>query len=197
MTFNIAAPSKGETMHLRPGMYAAFAFPTEGFERTISYTPPRQPAEHESVQRTWTVSSYHEGNTINPGDSFSISVKLEPDGLVSSFLHRCIAPGKTLRFLGFSGDFTLNDREPQLAAISVAPNDDPVVLVAGGIGITPMRPILHQLRKEQPSRPVAVLYSVRAFAEAAFLSDLESMAQASQGTVQVIVTATRSLDKRQ
>lgn len=71
-------------------------------------------------------------------------------------------PGKTICFKGIDGDFTL-----QLAK-GIAHSG--VLLVAGGIGITPMRVLLAQRLAQK--QPVALLYFVRSLREAPFLQEL-------------------------
>jgi len=82
-------------------------------------------------------------------------------GLVSNWLFNNMRPGKTIGFKGVDGNFTL-----ELIG-SVAHSR--TLLVAGGIGITPMRVLLaEQLAQQQL---VTLLYSVRTLAEAPFLKE--------------------------
>ena len=71
-------------------------------------------------------------------------------------------PGKTIGFRGVDGDFTL-----QLLG-SIAHSR--VLLVAGGIGITPMRVMLAERLALQ--KAVTLLYFVRSLADAPFLQEL-------------------------
>lgn len=64
------------------------------------------------------------------GKGLRISVKREPGGLVSSHLHDQVREGDTLEVFPPAGHFTLK------------PGDKPVVLISGGVGITPMLPML-------------------------------------------------------
>ncbi|HKS13280.1 MAG TPA: NO-inducible flavohemoprotein [Pseudomonas sp.] len=59
------------------------------------------------------------------GDEYRISVKRETGGKVSSHLHQHLKVGDTLQLFPPAGDFTL------------APSDKPLVLISGGVGITP------------------------------------------------------------
>lgn len=76
-----------------------------------------------------------------PGsDTYRISVKREtarettqPDGVVSSFLHEHINDGDTVWLAPPCGEFVLRSND-----------DTPVVLIAGGVGITPLLAMLHQ-----------------------------------------------------
>ena len=56
---------------------------------------------------------------------YRISVKREPGGLVSTYLHERFGLGDTLELFPPSGEFTLR------------PSDKPLVLISGGVGITP------------------------------------------------------------
>ncbi len=83
-----------------------------------------------------------------PNDrSYRITVKREgapgrPAGLVSSWLHETAHPGTVLTVAAPAGDFVL-DRS------SAAP----VVLVSGGVGLTPMMSMLETIHAEAPERP--------------------------------------------
>jgi nitric oxide dioxygenase len=55
---------------------------------------------------------------------YRISVKREPGGKVSNYLHDRLAIGATLDLFAPAGDFTLTD------------SDKPLVLISGGVGIT-------------------------------------------------------------
>lgn len=94
------------------------------------------------VSRNYTLSD-------RPGlDYYRITVKKEADGLVSSFLHHHISEGDILKVSPPAGDFYLNHQD-----IS------PVVLISGGVGITPMLSMLEYIAAHQPGRTVYFLHS--------------------------------------
>ncbi|CAM4130088.1 NO-inducible flavohemoprotein [Comamonas aquatilis] len=64
------------------------------------------------------------------GKSYRISVKREEGGKVSSYLHDAVKVGDVLQLFAPSGHFTLKDGEK------------PLVLISGGVGITPTLPML-------------------------------------------------------
>ncbi|KAK9815150.1 hypothetical protein WJX73_008896 [Symbiochloris irregularis] len=128
--------------------------------------------EGKDHNRTWTISSHPDESRET--QSFTISVKKA--GLISSWLHDNLKPGSVIEWRGALGDFT-----------PIA-GDKPVLLVAGGIGITPMRSFLITFSKER--RPVTLLYSVRAAREAAFLDELHGIAESSGGKAKVVVNVT-------
>lgn len=89
-----------------------------------------------------------------PGkDYYRISVKREagtqnPDGMVSNYLHDHISEGDVVQISAPAGDFIL-DTEKQT----------PVVLVSGGVGLTPMISMLKTLAEIQPERKVTFVHA--------------------------------------
>ncbi len=73
----------------------------------------------QEVRRNYSLSAAANGR------SYRISVKRENGGLASNFLHDCIEPGGMLDVFPPSGEFTLRD------------DISPLVLISGGVGITP------------------------------------------------------------
>jgi ferredoxin-NADP reductase len=101
-----------------------------------------------------------------PGsDHYRISVKRVPSGRSSNFFHDAIQPGATLEVRAPSGHFHLEH------------GDSPVVLIAGGIGITPMTSMLNWCCEHQPEREVWLFYGVRNSAELAFGDHLQDIAR--------------------
>ena len=72
---------------------------------------------------------------------------------------RVLKPGDPVEFRGALGEFV------------PAPGAGPALLIAGGIGVTPMRAMLLEFAKQ--ARRAVLLYSVRAAAEAAFAGELQ------------------------
>lgn len=110
-----------------------------------------------------------------PGlDSYRISVKRAaapagrtdcPPGLSSSHLHDHVHEGDVLRVKAPGGHFHLDADSP-----------GPVVLIGGGIGITPMMSMLRWCLDEQPERVVHLFYGVRHRGEQAYKDQLDALA---------------------
>ncbi|MFB4162872.1 NO-inducible flavohemoprotein [Alteribacillus sp. JSM 102045] len=90
-----------------------------------------------------------------PGkDYFRISVKREeggeefPDGIVSNYLHHSVAEGDILEITAPAGDFYLQ------------PTNRPVVLISGGVGITPLMSMFNKLLEEK-NRPVTFIQAAQ------------------------------------
>ncbi|MBU1424533.1 MAG: 2Fe-2S iron-sulfur cluster binding domain-containing protein [Gammaproteobacteria bacterium] len=107
-------------------------------------------------------------------DSYRVSIKraLAPAGSAvapgrsSNFFHDQVAIGSRLQVRAPSGHFHI-DR-----------SDAPVVLIGGGIGITPMLSMLNWCLAEQPGREVWLFYGVRHGRELVMKSHLETLAAA-------------------
>ena len=80
---------------------------------------------------------------------YRVSIKREPNGVVSSFLHQSVKADDTLEVSAPLGGFTL------------AEGDGPVVLGSAGIGATPVLAMLHALASQTSSREVWWLYGAR------------------------------------
>jgi len=88
-----------------------------------------------------------------------------PPGASSSHFHDRVHEGDVLRVKAPAGRFFL-DTDASV----------PAVLIAGGIGITPMMSMLRWCVSEQPERAVHLFYGVRNSADHAFKDVLESLA---------------------
>lgn len=91
-----------------------------------------------------------------------------PPGVASTYFHEVVREGHVLRAKAPSGQFCL-DPDPSV----------PSILIAGGVGITPMMSMLLWAHAEQPGRTVYLYYGVRNSADHAFRKILESLAAAN------------------
>lgn len=111
--------------------------------------------------------------SVAPSDGFyRISVKRE--GVVSRYLHDHLQVGDHLETRAPAGNFTLDLQETR-----------PAVLLAAGIGITPMLAMLrhgvYEGRRQQRTRPTYLIQSAHSKAERAFEHELDTLLTASQG----------------
>lgn len=89
-----------------------------------------------------------------------------PPGLSSTFFHDQVAAGSLMQIRAPAGHFNI-DR-----------SGGPVVLIGGGIGITPLLSMLNWCMAEQPEREIWLFYGVRNGRELVMKSHLENLAAA-------------------
>ena len=105
-------------------------------------------------------------------DHYRVSIKRVPPppgsnhpcGRSSNFFHDHVQVGTILQVRAPAGHFHLE------------PGSNPIVLVAGGIGITPMLSMLNWCQRHQPEREVWLFYGVRNSKETAFAKHLKATA---------------------
>lgn len=84
---------------------------------------------------------------------YRISVKREdangdnPDGIVSNWLHKIVEEGTVIPVSAPAGDFVLKNRER------------PLVLISGGVGLTPMMSMLETTISLNPERDVTFIHA--------------------------------------
>lgn len=102
-------------------------------------------------------------SALSDGKGYRISVKREPGGAVSAFLHERFAVGDTLELFPPAGAFVLQASER------------PLVLISGGVGITPT---LAMLEAALPTgRPIVFIHSARNPRVHAFRAWVDEQAQ--------------------
>lgn len=130
------------------------------------------------AQRSYSIASA-------PSDSLDVidlTVELIPDGEVSPYFHEVVQPGDELEVRGpIGGPFTWI---PEMGG--------PLLLVAGGSGIVPLRSILAHRNTIEPTMPTLLLYSARAMADIIYRAWLDGLPK-SQPAVEVRYTLTRRL----
>src|SRR5471032_3036914 len=96
------------------------------------------------------------------GASYRISVKREAGGKMSNFLHDQVGVGDTLGLFAPSGDFVLRE------------SDKPLVLISGGVGITPTLAMLDAALATD--RPVHFIHAARHAGVHAFRDHIDALA---------------------
>ncbi len=133
-------PSDGKSIPgFRPGQHLTLRLPV--------------PGQSKPVVRCYSLSD-------GPGKPYyRISVKEVPPprekpelgfGKASHYINRQLEPGQIIDIKAPAGDFYLNDESDRL-----------VILLAGGVGITPMISMLEHLISSNPNRTAVLLYGIR------------------------------------
>lgn len=108
------------------------------------------------VRRNYSLSAAPNGRDLR------ISVKRESGGVVSNFLHDQVQENSVIDVFPPAGDFTLQ------------PSAKPLVLISGGVGITPTLAMLSEALKTE--RPVHFIHCARNKAVHAFRDTIDAWA---------------------
>lgn len=123
---------------------------------TLALATPTGP-----VRRAYTIAS-----SPNQTRFLEITVKREPaGGGGSAYLHDGVEEGQFLSVKGPQGDFTFTGEEA-----------DSLVMIAGGVGVTPMMGTLRHLTEVAWRNPVTLIYGVRSSGDTIFRDELEALA---------------------
>lgn len=152
-SFTLFPADGGTVLAHRPGQYLTFWLEIPG----------RTP-----LKRNYSISSA-------PAEThYRISVKREPQGIASNWLHDTIEPGTRLKAAAPAGEFFL----PELP-------ERPVVLLSGGVGQTPLVSMVKALAEKQPALPVQFIHGTQSGATHALGDEARTLAAASGGRIKV------------
>ena len=145
ITSFILRPTDGRpVIRHKPGQYLTFWLEIPG---------------HPPVKRNYSISQAANGET------YRISVKREPLGLASAWLHDQAKPGTVLKVAAPAGEFFLSEN-----------SERPVVLMSGGVGLTPMVAMLEAIAQHHPDLPVQYLHGTLDGSTHAMANDVRALA---------------------
>ena len=156
-SFHLEPADGGGLARFAPGQFLTLCLHPEGTKRPLV--------------RTYTVSSA-------PSDpAYRISVKREPPpAAASNYLHDHVRVGDVIDAKVPRGPFALDAAEER-----------PALLLAGGVGITPMlsmlRHVVHEGRRTRHTRRVTLIHSAPDASQRAFFDEARTLAAASRGAV--------------
>ncbi|WP_068677550.1 NO-inducible flavohemoprotein [Oceanobacillus sp. Castelsardo] len=152
---------------------------------TSFYLKPKdgEPITNYQAGQYLTIKAEIEGEKYNhmrhyslsdaPGEEYyRISVKREdsvngqPEGIVSNYLHKKVQTGDILQFSAPAGDFIIN------------PSNKPIVLLSGGIGITPLLSMLNTTVEKEPNREITFIHATQNSKVHAFKEHVSELAKA-------------------
>jgi ferredoxin-NADP reductase len=148
------APHDGKSLTpFRPGQYLTFRLDIPGREKPV-------------------IRCYSLSDCSNPG-CYRVTVKrvlpprdspMLPPGLVSSFFHEQLEPGDIIDIQAPNGHFVLDPK-----------GERPAVLIAGGVGITPILSMAKSIAASGSGREFIVFYGVRNGSDHAFKRELQEL----------------------
>ena len=118
-----------------------------------------EPEPGKTARRSYTIAS-----SPTQRAHVELSVKREEQGAVSRFLHDRVKVGDLVKISGPFGAFTFTGTDA-----------DSVVLIAGGVGITPMMSVLRYLTDTAWPGEIFFVYGARSTEEFAFREDIERL----------------------
>ena len=148
--------------------------PADG-EKLVAQKPGQYITVYLTIDGKPVMRNYSLSNSPRE-NAYRISVKREvginsetPDGLVSNHLHDHYEVGDSIDLAPPSGEFALTIPED---------SQQPIVFVAGGVGITPIIAMLHAFleREDAALRPVYLFQCVRNLSVLPFANELADMA---------------------
>ena len=149
-SFTLTPADGGPVLRHRPGEYLTFWLEVPG---------------HAPLKRNYSISSAPDSR------SYRISVKREPMGIASGWLHDAVRPGTRLKVAAPAGDFVLPEEAPR-----------PVVLLSGGVGVTPLLSMLHAVAA-RPGAAAHFIHGTLSGATHALGEEARALAAASGGRI--------------
>lgn len=127
----------------------------DGFEfEAGQFLAVRLRADGQEHVRCYSISS-------PPSARGHLEITVKRIGLVSGALHATVRPGSLLAIRPPAGAFTYP-----------AGDDRPLVLIAGGVGITPLMSMLRHAIDTEPTRLITLYYAARTVDQIAFRDEL-------------------------
>ncbi len=129
----------------------------------------------QTTKRSYTIAS-----SPAQRDYVEITVKREELGVVSRYLHDRLRPGDLLQVSAPQGRFTFTGTEA-----------DGIVLIGGGVGITPLMSVIRTLTDRGWDKGIDLLYACRTMEDFVFRDELERL-QRRHPNLHVVATMTRA-----
>ncbi|CCF56724.1 hypothetical protein KAFR_0B04280 [Kazachstania africana CBS 2517] len=139
---------------------------TAGQYITVNTHPTRENNQYDAL-RHYSLCS------VSTNDGIRFAVKLEssennPMGLVSEFLHKDVNVGDKLKLSAPAGDFALNEK-------LIEQNEIPIVLLASGVGVTPLLAMLETQVQRNPNRPIYWIQASHDVSTQAFVPQVDEL----------------------
>jgi ferredoxin-NADP reductase len=131
--------------------------------------------DDKPVRRSYTIAS-----SPTQRDHVEITVRRVEQGVVSGYLHDRVKEGDQLEVAAPFGSFTFTGREA-----------DSIVLIGGGVGITPLMTVIRYLTDHGWPKDIFLLYSCRTSRDFIFREELEYL-QRRHANLHVVASMTRA-----
>ncbi len=124
----------------------------------VQFVVPEYEDLDEEVYRAYSVAS-------PPGDAshVELEVRLVPGGICTTYVHEHLKEGDEVVINGPYGEFFLRD------------TDTPVIFIAGGSGMAPIKSILLDMEKSQNPRPAQYFFGARSKRDLFLLDEMKAL----------------------
>jgi glycine betaine catabolism B len=129
----------------------------------------------KTIKRSYTMAS-----SPTQRDYVELTIKREDLGVVSRYLHDRVCEGDILQVAAPQGTFTFTGIEA-----------DSIVLLGGGVGLTPLMSVIRYLTDRGWPQDIYLLYCCRSTEDFVFREELEHL-QRRHSTLHVVATMTRA-----
>jgi ferredoxin-NADP reductase len=163
-SFYLAAiPGESPTLpNYKPGQHLTLTLPVES---------------DKSIVRSYSVSSYDPKN-----ETYRVSIKRDPFGLGSKFMHDKIQEGDLLNVQKTAGDFVYDDSS----------DSDLVLFLSAGIGVTPILSMAHAfVGAPRYNNKALWIHSARDGRHHPFQEEVKDLVQKANDTMKNVVAYTR------
>ncbi len=134
----------GQQMKYTPGQY-------------VQLLSPQYEKSPEEVYRAYSVSSDPSNKAF-----IELIVRRVPDGICTTYLFDYLKKGDQIRINGPYGHFYLRD------------TDAPIIFIAGGSGIAPIKCILHHMQNTKSSRKSVFFFGVRSTKDLFLVNEIKA-----------------------
>ncbi len=132
-----------------------------------------------TIEGAEAIGGYSITSSPSAQTSIGLAIKLdEGDHLVTNWLHKDAQVGDSVE-ISVGGDFYFT---PDMTG--------PVVLIAGGIGLTPLMSVMRAIDESEQPTPTTLIYSVSTSSEILFRQELEEIARRNPA-ISLVFTITR------
>ncbi|MFA5447118.1 MAG: 2Fe-2S iron-sulfur cluster binding domain-containing protein [Sphaerochaeta sp.] len=124
----------------------------------IQFVVPEYGDIDEEVYRAYSVAS-------PPGDAshVELEIRLVPGGICTSYVHEHLKEGDEVTINGPYGDFFLRE------------TDAPIIFIAGGSGMAPIKSILLDMQKQQNPRKAMYFFGARSKRDLFLLDEMKAL----------------------
>ncbi|MEH6447394.1 MAG: 2Fe-2S iron-sulfur cluster-binding protein [Oleispira sp.] len=155
--------TKGDVLtDYSPGQYLSLMIPNESDTDTTSSV---------LLKRCYSLASWQQDTNF-----YELGIQREVEGKVSTWLHDNLQVGSVINTLPPKGNFVINTQQT-----------DHAVLIAGGIGITPLRAMVHQFIEQHgdnqfsdhqftEKKSMSLFYSAKSIAEMCYVDEFIQLA---------------------